>query len=158
MRSDHGMLIVIADGEHARFLHLDLMRTLRTERVLDSAAAHHRASALGTDAPGAAFHSYSSTRHALAPRHDSQVLEKQKFAHTVAIELNMAAARNEFQELVLVAPAHILAAIRNDLHSPATGRIVGTLDKDLIRTPDSDLQPHLGEWVKPPRRAGRDAT
>lgn len=148
MQAGHRMLIVIADGEHARFLHIGSRFALHTDRVLDSIAAHRQASDLGTDRPGATFHSYSTAHHSLAPHNDPQMLEKAKFARFVAEELNAAAMRDEFQELVLVAPPHVLDAVRGDLRGPAATRIVGTLAKDLVKTPDSELLPHLRQWVR----------
>lgn len=148
MSRDRGLLIVIADGEHARFVRASSKLALHTERVLDSTTAHQRAAVLGADRPGAAFHSHSSVHHALGPRHELQASGKEKFARLVAHEVNVAAARDEFGELVLVAPAHILDTVRNGLEEPAAARIVGVVGKDLIKTPDSDLQPHVGQWVK----------
>ena len=34
----------------------------------------------------------------------------------------------------------------------AAGKLIGTLQKDLIKVPDEDLPPNLAEWVKPLRR------
>jgi hypothetical protein len=31
-------------------------------------------------------------------------------------------------------------------------KIVGTLARDLIKTPDDELWPHVREWVRPTRR------
>lgn len=152
MSRDRRLLIVIADGEHARFVRPDPNLALHTEQVIDSEKAHLRASALGADRPGATFHSDSSAHHALAPRHEPQALEQEKFARRVAHALNAAAARDEFRDLVLVGPPRVLAAVRDELDRPTAAHITGLLSKDLTKVPDSDLQPHLGQWVRPPRR------
>lgn len=140
-------LFVLADGEHARFLRPDRHRALHQERAVDSAAAHKHSAELGADRPGATYHSGSTAHHSFAPRHDPHELEKQRFAEAVAAEINAAAAAGGFEKLVLVAPAHALAALEAALDPTATACLAGTLTKDLVKTPLADLPPHLTEWL-----------
>jgi protein required for attachment to host cells len=144
--------IAIADGEHARFVQPDNNNTLRTVLALDSVSAHQRSTDLGSDRPGRSFESATTGSHGVAPRHDPHVLEKERFAHLVAAQLGEAAARGAFDELVLVAPAHVLNELREELDAAAASRLVGTLAKDLVKTPDGELWPHVREWVSPVRR------
>jgi len=153
MQKHPNLLIVVADGEHARFVRAAPDHALNTESAVDSASAHKRSSELGSDRPGAAFHSDSTAHHGVAPRQDPQALEKRKFAHLVAAMVNAEAAAGSFETLLLVAPAHALAELRETLSADAAGRVVGTLAKDLMKTPDHELQPHLKEWVFPVARA-----
>jgi protein required for attachment to host cells len=147
------LVIVIADGEHARFVRPGHDNALHSDAAMDSIVAHKRSGGLGTDAPGAAFHSNSSAHHALAPRHDLHELGKEKFARLVADQLNEASSRDDFDELVIVAPAHSLNAIRKELNTGTDAKVVGTLGKDLVKVPDHELWPHLREWVRPVHRA-----
>jgi protein required for attachment to host cells len=147
MAKHRNILILLADGEHARFIRPGPHNVMQRDEALDSIAAHKRSADLGSDRPGAAVHSDSTAHHALAPRHDPHDLEKEKFAQFVARELNRAAAQNEFEELVLVAPAHTLTIIRDQLDGTAAARVVGTLAKDLVKTPDHELWPHLREHI-----------
>ena len=149
------LLIVIADGEHARFVRRNPDNALHTDAALDSISAHRRSAELGTDHPGAAFHSGSSAHHAMEPRHDPQALEKARFAQEIADQLNAAAERGEFEELIIVAPAHVLGAIRHHLDDTATSLLIGTLGKDLVKTPDAELWEHLRQWIGPEHRAER---
>jgi hypothetical protein len=57
--------------------------------------------------------------------------------------------RGEFDELVIVAPPDVLIAIRERLDRATEARIVGTLKKDLVKTPDDELWPHIAKWVRP---------
>ncbi|MGH7067980.1 MAG: host attachment protein [Acetobacteraceae bacterium] len=148
------LLIVLADGEHARFVRPDRNNVLRTEWALDSLSAHRRSAELRTDRPGAAFHSDSSAHHALAPRHDPQALEQRKFAQLLADRINTAAECRDFGELIIVAPRRMLAAIRDNLDPTTASRIVGALAKDLVKISDSGLRPHVERWIGPLRRAG----
>jgi protein required for attachment to host cells len=147
------LLIVVADGEHARFIRPAPDNALRSDRTLDSISAHKQSAALGSDHPGASFHTGSSAAHAEMPRHDLHRTEKQKFAHLIGDELNAAAARAEFKELVVVAPAHVVAEICNRLDVATRATLIGTLKKDLVKTPDHELWPHLAQWVGPVHRA-----
>jgi protein required for attachment to host cells len=143
------LLIVIADGEHARFVRPDGDKALHSDAAFDSIWAHKRSEELGSDHPGASFHTGSPAHHSVAPRHDPHALAKQRFAELVGDQLNAAADRGEFDELVIVAPPHVLADVRKELGSAAAGRIVGTLGKDLVNIPDHELWPHVAQWVRP---------
>lgn len=147
------LLIVLADGEHARFVRPGADNILHTDKAEDSRWAHKRSSDLGSDRPGATVHSDSTAHHALAPRHDLHVLEKVGFAHAIAEQLNESEANGEFDSLLLVAPTHTLDAIRGHLTRAAAGRIAAVLAKDLVKTPDHELAPHLFPWVRRAKRA-----
>lgn len=123
---------------------------MRTERAVDSPVAHQRSSDLGSDHPGASFHSQSTAHHALAPRHDPHALAEAEFARTVAAQINAAFAGQDFTHVLLVAPARTLGIIRDELRGDVAAAVVGTLEKDLVKTPDHDLPDHLRQWLVPP--------
>jgi protein required for attachment to host cells len=152
MPRNRNLLIVIADGEHVRFVRPAADNTLRSEATLDSPTAHKQSNDLGSDHPGASLHSGSTAHHAMTPRHDPHALAKEKFAHALARQLNARAAGGGFDELVLVAPPHVLSEIRVALDTAAAATLIGTLAKDLVKTPDSELWPHVREWVPPVHR------
>lgn len=152
MPKDRSILFVIADGEHARFVRPAGDNALHTQADLDSPAAHLRSADLGSDRPGATFHTGSTAHHGVQPRHDPHSLEKAKFARELADRLNADAAADRFEELVIVAPAHTLNAIQTDLNTAAKARVIGTLDKDLVKTPDHELWPHVRAWIRPTHR------
>jgi len=152
MPRDRNLLFVVADGEHARFVRPAEDNALVTQTSIDSPRAHMRSGDLVSDRPGATFHSDSTAHHAVAPRHDPHQLAKEEFAKDLAARLNAAAARSVFEELVVVAPAHTLNAIQAHLDVNTKGRVIGTLEKDLVKTPDHELWPHVREWVRPVHR------
>jgi protein required for attachment to host cells len=141
------LLIAIVDGEHARFVRPGPNNTLHRDSAFDSISAHKQSAALGSDHPGASFHTGSSAAHAERPRHDLHRMEKGKFAHLIGDELNAAAARAEFYELVIVAPAHVVTSILDRLDVATRATLIGTLKKDLVKTPDHELWPYLAKWV-----------
>ena len=143
MPKHRNLLIVIADGEHARFVRLGPGNIPHTDAAFDSTAAHQRSRELGSDRPGASFHTGSVAHHSLVPRHDPHFLAKEAFANLIADQLNTAVAQGAFDQLILVAPPHILIAVRKDLDSAANARIVGSLQKDLAKVPDKELWAHI---------------
>ncbi len=153
MPTHRKLLIVIADGEHVRFVQPGADNALHSDVTLESISAHKRSSELGADHPGASFHTGSSASHAETPRQDLHAKEKEKFAQLIGSQLNAAAARGEFDDLAIVAPPHILTAIRKHLDVATRPMIVGTLKKDLVKTPDDELWPHVAKWVPPVHRA-----
>ncbi len=135
--------ILLADGEHARVVVPTPQRQFRTINSIDSTAAHHRSSDLGTDRPGRSFESASPTRHAIEAKTDPHRAAKERFAHSLAELMNDAAAEGQYDRLVLVAPAHALQAVREALDGLAASRLEGTLAKDLVKLPDGELALHL---------------
>ena len=79
-------------------------------------------------------------------------LAKEKFAHAVADQLNAATAAGSFDQLVIVAPPHTMSAIRQELDTTTDAKIIGTLQKDLLKIPDHELWPHVRHWVRPVHR------
>ena len=144
--------IAIADGEHARYVQPDANYVLRTVSSVDSASAHLRSRDLGSDRPGRSFESGNPAHHAVGERHDLHRMAKDTFARLVAEQLNAASARDEFDELLLVAPPRALHELREALDPATKAKLVGTLERDLVKTPDHELSPHVREWVSPERR------
>jgi protein required for attachment to host cells len=147
------LLFVIADGEHARFVRPAADNALHSDAAMDSFSAHKQSADLGSDHPGASSQSGSSAHHTFAPRHDLHAMQKDKFARAVAEQLNEAGAAKAFDELVIVAPPHTLSEIRRDLNAATDAMVIGTLQKDLVKTPDDELWPHVHTWVRPVHRA-----
>lgn len=145
---------VLADGEHARYLTPNAEHSLVAAGAMTSDQAHQRSADLGTDRPGRVHESASPSRHATAPKHDLHAMEKVKFEHAVAAELNEASDKGVFDRLVLVAPAHALEEIRAALSAATQAKIAGTLPKDLVKVPNAELLPHLTEWIHPKPREG----
>ena len=142
-------LIVVADAEHARLIRTSPEYVLHTERHFDSAAAHRRSSDLGSDRPGASYHSDSSAHHGLAPRHDLHDQQKSAFARFLAEQLNAMPAQS-FDGLVLCAPSHCLQDMLDGLHAEVRAKLAGSLAKDLVKIPDDQLWQHLQAFLPEP--------
>lgn len=153
MAQKRRLCFVIADGGHARFVRPATDNALHTFEAVNSATVHKKDHDLVSDRPGRSFESGSTGRHAYVPRTDPHELAKERFAQAVARRVNEDAAADEFNELVVVAPAHMLSELLDGLDLPANVKLLGNLAKDLVKTPDHELWPHLKEWVRPVHRA-----
>ena len=131
--------IIIADGEHARFVKANEDNALRTVSSLDSASAHQRSCDIGTDRPGRAFESGATARHAIGPRHDLHTMEQERFVRLVGEQINAASGRGEFDGLLLVAPPRALHGLRETLDAVTRINLLGMLERDLVKTPDHEL-------------------
>ena len=81
-------------------------------------------------------------------------MEEERFIRLIGEQVNTASGRDEFDELLLVAPPRALHELRGALDVATQAKLVGTLEKDLVKTPDHELWPHVREWVSPARRPG----
>jgi protein required for attachment to host cells len=153
MPKHHKLCFVVADGGHARFIRPAADNALHTFESVDSTNLHKRDRDLVSDRPGRAFESASPTRHAYAPKHDPHEMAKERFVHSIARRINEASAADTFNELVIVAPSHLLAELNEDLDVPTRAKLLASVAKDLVNTPDHELWPHLKEWVRPVHRA-----
>jgi protein required for attachment to host cells len=143
MSKQQKLLVVVADGEHARFLRPAASNALHGV----STFAHKQASDIGSDHPGAIMHTGSTAHHAVGPRHDPKELEKTRFARFVAQQINAVSSGEGFDRLILIAPSPILAAMYADLDTATKAFTINTLAKDLTKVPDGELWPHVQAWV-----------
>ena len=135
---------VVTDGGRARILQKrDEQDVFDTRREFVSPDIHRHTHELGVERPGRTHESANSARHAVQPRQDLHRAEKQNFVDEVAKALNEANTRDEFDRLVLVAPAHALGELNHALDAPTRRKIGAQLQKDLTNVPNADLAKHF---------------
>jgi protein required for attachment to host cells len=145
---------VVADGGRARILqkrrkHGERPQAFDTLKEFVSDDLHRATHDLGAERPGRTRESAGSARHAVQPRQDLHQADKQNFVHEVAAALNAANARDEFDALVLVAPAHALGDLRQALDASTQRKITAQLQKDLTKVPNADLAEHFADLSGP---------
>jgi len=142
---------VVTDGGSARFLtqreapraFAPAERAFDTHREFVSTHIHDRTRDLGAERPGRSYGSSGTVRHGVEPREDFHRTEKRTFVDGVAAALNDAGARDEFDRLILVAPAHALSELREALDAPTRAKVAAQLQKDLTHVPEADLAEHF---------------
>jgi len=135
---------VIADGGRIRIVEAREERSLfRTREEIESVDIHRRAHDIGSDRPGRSHERATVARHAQEPREDIHKAAKLSFAQEIADLLNKAGAHDEFDRLVIVAPAPILDEIKRHLDTETAKRVTAELQRDLTKVPDQNLKDHL---------------
>ena len=131
---------VIADGSRARWVRRsDHANDFVTTRDVE---AEERPDG---EPQGVVFEGSTRQRFSI-PESNQAVLEhRARFARQLAEEINAAAAQDQFDRLVVVAPGRTLSEITRRLSQPATTRLARTLTKDLTKTPDHELM----TWLRP---------
>jgi protein required for attachment to host cells len=93
---------------------------------------------------GSVFH------NALAPASLPKDVEKDRFAHTLAVALDAALRAARFHKLVLVAPPHFLGLLRGELTRELEKHLLATVDKDLNDLDMHALSARLRDTVRLP--------
>jgi len=137
--------ILIADGARARILlNEGPGRGVKPGPDKEFEGVNVPSREIVSDKPGRAFDSAGQGRHSMEPRTDPHEHEQRAFHHRLAIYLDGAAKRGEFDCLVVVAPPKALGNLRTELTAAARAKVVGELNKDLTHVPIHDLAAHLG--------------
>ena len=137
--------ILIADGARAHLL-LSEGRGKPLIEVPDSDVriALKADQELAKDRPGRVHESASVTRHAIE-REDLHQREKERFAQSLAENLDRRLANGEFDRLVIAAAPETLGVIRAQLSTKVRAVILAEVAKDLTKIPNPEIRPHLGE-------------
>ncbi len=92
-----------------------------------------------TDAAGSSKQSFGFGRPALGET-DFHQLEEDRWAQAAAERVNERVLRNNFDQLVIVAPPKTLGLIRKKLHKEAERRLVREIPKEMTRRPIPDIE------------------
>ena len=138
--------ILVADGGRARILEVvgkgKVARMISgSDAKLDNPPSHEQ----GRDRPARVHESVGNVRHAIEPRHDPHRARETLFARQLGIMLGDYAFRNDFDRLVIVAPAPMLGDLRRVLQPEVLGKVVAEIDKDLTKIPTHDVLSHIDD-------------
>ncbi len=141
--------VLIADGARARLFVVeegtaDLKPALGQEFIGTNLPSREIAS----DRPGRSFDSAGSGRHAMEPPTDPHRHAERVFAQEVAAVLENALRRNEFHNLVVVAPPKALGDLRGEFSDALRNRVTAELNRDLTKVAIHDLPSHLAEILR----------
>jgi protein required for attachment to host cells len=143
IRLEHGIWVLVADGEKALFLHnkgdaeypnLEVVRELRDENPPTREQ--------GTDQPGRYSDGANVHKSGFAET-DWHRIEKERFAEEIAERLYKMAHSGRFEKIVLVAPPLVLGALRKALHKEVDARVTGELSKTLTNHTIFDIEKTL---------------
>lgn len=137
----HDAWILVGDGRKALFLRNEgdpVYPNLQTVAVFDQGRVPPTA-ALGADRPGRTSQHHDRRRASVAQT-DWHDLEEHRFAADVAHALGVRFEAGEVSALVVVAPARILADLRQSFSSRLRAKIIAEVDKDLTKHPVHEIE------------------
>jgi len=144
IRLEHGIWVLVADGEKALFLHnkgdaeypnLEVVREMRDENPPTREQ--------GTDQPGRYFDGGGNVHKSGFAETDWHRIEKERFAEDIAERLYKMAHNGRFEKIVLVAPPVVLGALRRALHKEVDARVAGEVPKTLTNHTVFDIEKTL---------------
>ncbi|MGD9805337.1 MAG: host attachment protein [Hyphomicrobiaceae bacterium] len=100
------------------------------------------------DRQGRSFESSSATRHPMSPPTDPREQLKRSYLEMIADQLDAQLQADAFDRLIVVAPPTALGMLRQAFSSRVSAAIAGELAKDLTKTRDHNLGPHLTDVVR----------
>lgn len=100
------------------------------------------------DRQGRSFESSDSTRHPLTPPSDPRERLKHDFLAGLVETLSQRLDAGAYDKLLVVAPPSALGELRKLLPAKLQAVLAGEIGKDLTKTPDHDLAPHLADVLK----------
>ncbi|HZG09211.1 MAG TPA: host attachment family protein [Allosphingosinicella sp.] len=140
MQVPHNSFVVVADGKKmlffrnegdAEFPKLQVERKREQENPADADQSRDR--------PGRTFDSGGPGRSAYEET-DFHQLEEDRFAHETAEMLKKRALRNDFDQLIIVAPPRTLGELRKHYHKEVEKRLAGEIAKDLTGHPVAEIE------------------
>ena len=133
-------LVLVTDGRKMLFLrnegdkeHMNL--EVEGKRRRDDAPDRD----LGTDEPGSVFSSGSASRSSYEET-DFHQLEEDRWVHEAADLVNSRALKNDFEELVIIAPPKALGELRPKLHKETEKRCILQIDKEMTNQPLREIE------------------
>jgi len=143
MRVPHNSLVVVADGRKLLFLRNEGDAEYPNLSVIKK-QLHPNPSDLDqkTDTAGQKPGG-GSPGGSTAGEADYHQLEEDRFAAQTADLLRERALRNEFENLIIVAPPKTLGELRKHYHVEVSKRLSGELAKDLTDHPIDQIEQHL---------------
>ena len=135
-------LVLVTDGRKTLFFRNEGDENqidLRTEAHDEREDAPDRE--MKTDAPGTQGQSAGYSGRVAYEETDFHQQEEDRWAVAAAEAVNKRALRNDFEQLVVIAPPKTLGHIRKKLHKEAERRLVCEIPKEMTGRPIPDIQP-----------------
>lgn len=142
------IFVVVADASGARFFKThDRGAHLEPAAPALQAPPNPKSSDQMSDRLGRSQSSTTPARSAIAPKTDPHRAAEDAFAKSLAHHLDGAA--NGYQGLLIFAAPAFLGALRKSLSQQLAGKIVGEIDRDLVKAPIEDVRAHVRNALFP---------
>jgi len=104
---------------------------------------------IDSDRPGQVHDRGGHGSRRMQPHTDSHRLAQNKFAHRLAEILQQAQQRDEYDELIIIAPPTALGNLRKALAPNVKKAVKAEVSKDLVHLDQKDLRSHLENVLRP---------
>ena len=141
MQVPHNVMVVVADGKKMLFFRnegdADYPKLeMEGKRQQDDPADRD----LKTDAPGRTHDASGGAGRSAYQETDYHQMAEDRFAAETADLLRKRALRNEFEQLIIVAPPKTLGELRKHYHKEVEKRLAGEVAKDLTGHPVNEIE------------------
>jgi protein required for attachment to host cells len=146
MQIPHDGFVLVADGRKSLFFRNEGDGDF-PNLIVEREDAHPDAKdrEIKSDEPGRAFSSTGGGSRSAYEETDFHQHEEDRFAAATAEMLKTRALRNDYETLVVVAPARTLGELRKHYHKEVQRRLVGEVAKDLVNVPVAEIEKILQE-------------
>lgn len=135
-----GTWVLIADGEKALILeNVGDDMDFNFDVVRKDTQPNPPTSEQGADAPGR-FNDGPSVHRSSVETTDWHQLSKDRFAADLSDMLYKRAHANDFRDIVLVAPPKTLGALRQEMHSEVSDKVVAEIPKTMTNIPVDEIE------------------
>lgn len=139
--------VLVADAGRARVLENTCVgKGLHPALLQDFANPNPPNRAQGTDRPGR-NRAPAGSPHGVGSGGDWHAYRKERFAADLAAELRTAHERKAFGRLIVIATPAVLGDVRKALDKSVTGALIGTVDKDLTRATDQEIETAVAGYL-----------
>ena len=141
MQVPHNSFVVVADGKKMLFFRNEgdsEFPKLEVERKREQEDLADRD--LKTDDAGRTFDASGGAGRSAYEEVDFHQLAEDRFAAETAEMLKKRALRNDFEQLIIVAPPRTLGELRKHYHKEVEKRLAGEVAKDLTGHPVSEIE------------------
>ncbi|HWH18562.1 MAG TPA: host attachment family protein [Allosphingosinicella sp.] len=141
MQVPHNSFVVVADGEKMLFFRNqgdEQFPKLEVERKREQDNPANRDQTTGE--AGRTFDASGGPGRSAYEETDFHQLEEARFAAETAEMLKKRALRNEFENLIIVAPPRTLGELRKHYHKEVEKRLAGEVAKDLTGHPVEQIE------------------
>ncbi len=141
MQIPHDAMVVVADGRKMLLFRNDGdAQYPKLEVVTHDEKDIPATRDIGTDAPGRNQQAGGLGGVAGYEQTDFHQLEEDRFAAETAEMLRKRALKNEFSQLIVVAPPKALGELRKHYHKEVEARIIGEIAKDITNRPTPEIE------------------
>lgn len=135
--------LVVANSSSAKIYKVGHKQMLLELEVFEHPESRLHNRDLVTDKPGRDFESMGFTRHAIEPKIWPQQQEVINFAKELAVHIEQAFNKGEFEKVYIAANPTMLGHLRNCILPNTAKHIGGEVDKDMTHMKPDEIIKHV---------------